>query len=277
MLPSPRDIILKLLLAAEGDDLSSREFTGACSLFGISESHMRVALVRLASAGLIEASARGSYRLGPKAVGLAGDVATWRAGERRVRPWKGHWIIAQTAELGRRDRPALRVRERALSLLGMHALDQGVYLRPDNLSGGVAAARARLYALGLEPEAAIYVAFELDAEREQRARRCWDGKALSRAYGQTSRKLEAWMARADALDLESAARESYLIGDEAIRQLVFDPLLPDPLVDTAARAAFTETVLRYDRYGHDIWRRLAAGAPAARGRRRPASSRTELH
>jgi phenylacetic acid degradation operon negative regulatory protein len=37
---------------------------------------------------------------------------------------------------------------------------------------------------------------------------------------------------------------------------VFDPLLPDPLVDSAERSAFLETVLRYDEAGHAIWRKL---------------------
>jgi phenylacetic acid degradation operon negative regulatory protein len=35
--------------------------------------------------------------------------------------------------------------------------------------------------------------------------------------------------------------------------VVFDPLLPDPLVDVGERRAFVETLLRYDRVGRAIW------------------------
>ena len=37
---------------------------------------------------------------------------------------------------------------------------------------------------------------------------------------------------------------------------MFDPLLPDPLVDTEARRLFSETVRQFDAAGHAIWRRL---------------------
>ena len=65
MKPNPRSLILNLLLATEGDPLSARDAISSCALFGIRENSVRVTLVRLASAGLIEAAGRGAYRLGP--------------------------------------------------------------------------------------------------------------------------------------------------------------------------------------------------------------------
>jgi phenylacetic acid degradation operon negative regulatory protein len=66
-------------------------------------------------------------------------------------------------------------------------------------------------------------------------------------------RLEKWLERAPKLERDVAARESFSMGSEAIRHLVFDPLLPDPLVDVGERRAFVETLLRYDRAGHAIW------------------------
>jgi phenylacetic acid degradation operon negative regulatory protein len=106
----------------------------------------------------------------------------------------------------------------------------------------VTAVRERLYKLGLEQDAAVFVAHEFDALREQRARALWDGKQLSRNYDDMRARLEGWLAHARELEPDVAARESFLLGNEAIRQLVFDPLLPAPLVDTDARRAFAETV-----------------------------------
>ena len=51
MAPNPKHLILNLLMAADGP-LTSREAVGACALFGIRENSVRVALVRLAAAGL---------------------------------------------------------------------------------------------------------------------------------------------------------------------------------------------------------------------------------
>lgn len=267
MKPNPRSLILNLLLATEGDPLSARDAISSCALFGIRENSVRVTLVRLASAGLIEAAGRGAYRLGPNATGLAAEVATWRTAEQQVCAWNGDWIVVPVGALGRSDRVALRARDRALALLGLRELERGLFVRPDNLLGGVTAVRERLYKLGLEQEAAVFVAHDLDAGREQRARTLWDGEQLSRRYCDMRTRLEEWLAHAGELEPDVAARESFLLGNEAIRQLVFDPLLPAPLVDTEARRAFTETVHRFDRAGHVIWQQLrlltASSKPAA--------------
>jgi phenylacetic acid degradation operon negative regulatory protein len=98
----------------------------------------------------------------------------------------------------------------------------------------------------------------IDDEREARARSLWNGKALTRSYVQWRQRLEKWLEAAEDLDLEAAARESFLLGNEAIRHVVFDPLLPDPLTDVDARRAFVTTLVEFDRAGHAIWHQLAS-------------------
>jgi len=275
MKADPRHLMLNLLLGAADRRLAAREAVAACALFGIRENAVRVALARLSAAGLVETAGRGVYRLGPNAARVADEVATWRDAERRVRDWNGDWIAAHVGDLGRSDRAALRARDRALELLGLRELDRGLFLRPDNLAGGVGEVRERLLKLGLEPEAAVFVARSFDAARERRAAALWDGPALTRGYRDTRARLEKWLGRADALSLERAARESFLLGNGAIRQLVFDPLLPAPLVDVQARREFADTVARFDAAGHEIWNRfLRDGVPRrASTRARPAPDR----
>jgi phenylacetic acid degradation operon negative regulatory protein len=256
--PNPRHLILKLLLGAEGRPLSARDAIGACALFGIRENSVRVALVRLSAAGMIEAETRGTYRIGPNAAELADDVRAWRTAESRVRKWSGGWIAVHCGALGRDDRAGLRRRARALEMLGFRELHRGLFLRPDNLAGGVAEVRARLYKLGLDAEAAVFAVSGLDGERDVQARSLWNGKALTKSYVQMRQRLEKWLARAKGLDLEAAARESFLLGNDAIRTLVFDPLLPEPLADVNERRAFVDTVLEFDRVGHAIWRKLSS-------------------
>ena len=257
---SARNLILNLLLATEGRGQTAREVIASCALFGIRENSARVALMRLAADALIEPTRRGAYRLGPRAAALAGDVATWRTAEERVRDWSGGWITVHVGALGRSNRVALRARNRALAMLGLRELDRGLHVRPDNLVGGVAEVRERLHKLGLDDAAAVFVATQFDPAREARACRLWDGSALTRTYRTTRRGLEKWLAGAATLEPENAAREAYLLGNEAIRLLVFDPLLPEPLVDVAERRAFTAAVLRHDEAGRACWRRLHLAA-----------------
>lgn len=256
MKPNPRHLILNLMQANDGEPMSVRHAVASCALFGVRENSVRVALARLVASGLVEVAARGSYRLGPKAEGLAADVATWRAAGERVRDWNGDWIAVHVGSLGRSDRVALRARDRALALLGLCELDRGLFVRPDNLVGGVEGVRARLTKLGLPRDAAVFVARSLDPARERRARALWDGKALDRGYRDTARRLDGWLAKSARLPPGTAARESYELGNDAIRQLIYDPLLPSPLVDVDARRAFIDAVLRFDAAGHAIWQSL---------------------
>ncbi len=251
-----KSLILDLLSAADGAEVEVRRLVAACALFDISDNSVRVTLVRLASRQLLEAAGRGAYRLGEGARDLAREVASWRTAERRVRAWDGRYVVVHTGALGRGDRAELARRARALALLGLRELERDLFVRPDNLEGGVASVRARLHALGLAPAAPVFGAGDFAAPVDARARALWDGRALSASYRKGRERLDGWLERAARLDGDAAAREAFLLGGAAIRQVVYDPLLPDPLVDVEARRAFVEAVQRFDRAGRRIWQRF---------------------
>lgn len=257
--PSARQLLLRLLVAVEGGELDAAEAIRACALFDISTNNARVALNRLMSAGLIENTGRGAYRLGAAGRALRRDVGAWRDAEARVRPWDGGWVAVIAGGVKRSDRAAFRAQERAFAMVGLHQLDDGLFVRPDNFAGGVAFTRERLRTLGLDPATPVFAAREFDAARDARARGLWDGRALERNYARGCEMLEASLARCAGLSLDAAARESYLMGDQGIRQIVFDPMLPEPLVSVPVRQAFVDTVRRYDENGRRIWRDYLAG------------------
>ena len=267
--PTPKSLILNLLLAANGAPLSASDAVGSAGLFGIRENSVRVALVRLNAAGMIQSCGRGAYVLGPQAASLAEDLSLWRHAEQRMCDWSGTWLMVSTAGLGRSDRGPLRQRERALALLGFKLLSDGLYVRPDNLVGHATTARERLRKLGLDTQAPVFVASDLDTELDRRARHLWHTGALNQAYVRTRAKLETWLAQSHGLEPEAAARESYLLGNDAIRQLVFDPLLPAPLVDVATRREFHRAVVAFDEAGQRIWQQLLPSL------RTPAGTETE--
>jgi len=251
--PDPRRVVLNLLRAAGGGTLSAPEAVKAGALFGISQNSMRVTLARLSRAGLVETATRGVYRLGPAGRAIAADVAGWRDAEKRLAPWRGRWVAAATGGLPRSDRKALRARGRALSMLGMRELENGLYIRPDNFSGGVAVVRDRLAGLGLEHGAAVFAIDDLDPGRQAVAMALWRADAGGEDYDHAAARLDALAARAAAMPLDIAARETFLAGDAAIRRIVFDPLLPAPLADEAARSAFIAAACRFDDLGRRIW------------------------
>lgn len=256
--PSTKRLLLDLLLAMDPQPLPARHAVAACALFDIRESSARVMLTRLAAAGLIESAERGRYRLSPPAHQLAAEVATWRRMNQRLRTWSGDLVAIHSGALGRSDRPALRRRERAMAMLGFREYRRGLHLRPDNIEADVTTIRQRLQILGLEAEAPVFVARDFDAATAQQLPALWDVAALDQGYRETAAQLDAWMAQHEKLSLETAARESFLLGGEAIRLLVFDPLLPEAMVDGTARGKLLASTLRFDALGQAIWQRLYA-------------------
>ena len=67
--------------------------------------------------------------------------------------------------------------------------------------------------------------------------------------------------------------ESFLLGGRVIRQLVLDPLLPEPILPVGERDALAGAMRRYDRLGRACW----AGVPRAPRCARRAHARRHAH
>lgn len=258
--PTPRQLLLKLLGSGTDEELDAAGAVRACALFGISANNTRVALARLQASGLIETAGRGAYRLGADGRSLAKEVRAWRSVEQSLRTWDGGWVSVLTATLGRSDRKELRARERALAMLGMRELDDGLYVRPDNFADGVPYVRNRLLSLGLEPQVPVFLATHFDEERERRARLLWDASELEHVYQNGLHLMDESLQRLRKMPPADAAREVYHLGDQVLRQLVFDPLLPAPLVSVAMRQTYRAAMRHYDEVGHEIWKSFLSSA-----------------
>lgn len=251
--PSPRLLIMRLLTVADNHTLNISEAILAGTVFGITENSIRVTMARLVQAELAEAIAPATYRLGPKAQKLGDDVASWHTSNTKTMKSDGSWIAVATGGLPRSDRKILRARDRALSLLGFRQLDKGLYIRPNNLHGGINGVRKRLLNLGLGKEAIIFKADDFDDQRQKKALALWSDMQLVTHYKEMSAQLNEWLANKDNLSADTALREVFMLGDAAIRSVIFDPLLPAPLVDETARQQCFDTVRRFNDEGRRLW------------------------
>lgn len=230
------------------------------ALFGFAPNAMRVALTRLSAQGLLESDGPGTYRLGAAAQGLSEYAEQWRRGEARVRPWKGAFIaVALPAKPLRRERRASLA---ALNRLGFADGFGGLWVRPDNLREPADATRQRLYALGLEDAAELMVVDQLGERLRSRLAGLWPVARLAREYKKRIKALQASLDRLPTLPHAESLVQTFMLGGEAIRLLATDPLLPAELMPSTARAELTELMLRYDRAGHAVWRKLPSGRAA---------------
>ncbi|MEN8183506.1 MAG: PaaX family transcriptional regulator [Myxococcota bacterium] len=255
MTPSAKSLILDLLSTLPPrHPVPVGALVRAGAIFGLGENSLRVALARLRARGLVESDERGLYRLGAAAHAVNQQVRSWRTVEDAVCPWDGSWVAVEPGELLRGDRAAVRRREGALRLLGFRAWAGRLALRPNNLLGGVEAARERLDALGVGPRALVFRLSELDAVAEGAARALWHARALEAGYEAMRARLETSAARLPTLSRKARMAESFRLGGEAVRQIVLDPLLPAPIVAAEKRGALVEAMRRYDRLGRRMWR-----------------------
>jgi phenylacetic acid degradation operon negative regulatory protein len=261
--PTPKSLIVDLLSSLRGQAMPVRALVAAAALFDISAESIRVALVRLCGAGLIERNERGQYRLAAATRPVQEHVASWTRLAERLVPWRGAWIGVHIGALERCDRARLRRGERALQFFGLRPLAAQLFVRPDNLAGGVDGVRTSLHGLGLDPAALVFALSELDPASDARARGLWDAAVLCRDYRDTCAGLQRSAARLAELPAPAAMVESFVLGGRAIRQLALDPLLPEPIVPAGARAALVEALRDYDRRGRACWRAFMRehGAP----------------
>jgi len=248
-----------LLSTAPDQRLPVRALIAAGDVFDFSDNRVRVALCRLRDAGTVESPARGEYRLGARALEVNAHVAAWRTRDRDRVKWRGGFVMAHGAS----SEP------KGLRLLGFRPLSATLWVRPDNLRGGVPALRERARPFGLD-DWMLAAMSELDDADRERALGLWDVDAIVARHRDA---LDALVRSARALDERSprdALRDSFVRGGEAIRAVVLDPLLPDALCDPGPRRALVEAMKRYDALGRRRWREhLEVGL----GRRAPTDAR----
>ena len=169
------------------------------------------------------------------------------------------------------DRQAQR-RERALRFLGFGELSPGLSVRPDNLKGGIPGIRAELESLGVAAGVLVFEIDALDAATDARARSLWDVSGLCAGYRASLADIEASERHLQLVTEAECMVESFLLGGRVIRQLVLDPLLPDPIVPVGERDALVVAMRRYDRLGRACWATFLEGHGVL-GSRTPADTR----
>jgi phenylacetic acid degradation operon negative regulatory protein len=251
--PTAKSLILDLLSTVRSGAMPVRALVAAGQLFDVAGNSIRVELARLLARGLIERNERGQYRLARAAEAVQSRVAAWRRVEEQMIEWRGAWIGAQTASWSRSLRTAVRRRRRAFELLGFRELEPALWVRPDNLRGGVVEIRHQLQRLGLEESVPVFLLSQLDDATEARARGLWDVKALLAGYREICSSLAASERAVLQAPEEEAMVETFLVGGRAIRQLAYDPLLPEPLVPAEQRKRVVQAMKRYDDVGRQRW------------------------
>src|SRR5882762_6583154 len=156
-------LILSLLSVAPRQTVPVQALIAAGRLFEMTERSIRVALNRLDAEAKVRKLSRGLYGFAEGAEGVRREVRNWIEAEDRVVEWSGAWIAVYAGDVSRTDRKRLRRHEGALRLRGFRPLRQDLWIRPDNLRGGVQVVAADLVALGLAKDSIVFIASTFSA------------------------------------------------------------------------------------------------------------------
>lgn len=251
--PSAKQLILSLLSAPQLKTMSIGQLIAASALFGIDAPNVRVAVGRLVKQQLLVAPGRGTYAMGPAGLVLAESAREWQFVEMRLGHWDGDWLLIHTAHLGRSNKTQLRQRERALRLNGFVEYQQGLWCRPANFQETSQETRERLLKLGLEASAVFTRVSEWPGVTETALFSLWPSDKLEAAYSAQLALMERSRAALSGMDTSTAARETLMVGEAAIRLINSDPLLPDAIMDGDLRRVLIRSMQEYDSIGRRAW------------------------
>lgn len=248
-------IALALLGASQGHPLTTPMFIAAAEVLSLSPNAMRIALSRLTARGDLIARRRGTYALSPERARAFAHVRRYRTGFATRVSWRGAFLGVLTADLPRRNATVLRRRLNALDLAGFRPLRHGLFARPDNLEGGRGAMQEHLSKLGLDPGAEL-VGLTLDAPQTTTLKRAYRIEADARRCRALAKKTEALLPLMRRRPPRQVAAPSFFLGDEVLRYLARDPLLPEQWASPGPRTQLAALMSRLDEHGLAVWRSL---------------------
>ncbi|MBA4804818.1 MAG: type IV toxin-antitoxin system AbiEi family antitoxin domain-containing protein [Brevundimonas sp.] len=250
--PDARTLVLDLFAAHPGGRFTTAELVRAGGIFGLSPTAVRTAVARLRREGRLAALSRGVYAAGPAADAWRRRVEGWRDAPGRRTEWRGGWLMA-AARPSSLARTAWRATLRALEVEGFRQTRQGLWLRPDNLVGGLEACRTRLIEYGAAPGLMSARLDALDPGSARAVPGLWDAAALAEARRALLERLRQSLERLHQIPADAAARESLTVGRSAVRAIVRDPLLPDEWEDAPSLADLVAAMEPYQGAGRAIW------------------------
>ena len=252
----PRRLILELLDADAAMMANSKRLIAAGGVFGFSPNQMRVALSRLVTDALLDNPQRGRYQLSGDSIAMRNEIQRWQYLEAQLRPWQGDWCALVTGNLAADSSTRFRAQSRALKLRGLRRWRPGIWLRPNNLAGGLDQLCKDVSALGLDTIAGSYLMSETDPNCETSVRSLWHTKAINRDYQHRVLRVQAALQRLEKPNTTATLAETLELGGDMIRALLMDPLLPDTLLGDTHRAQLIAELKCYDVAGRRLWRQF---------------------
>jgi phenylacetic acid degradation operon negative regulatory protein len=254
MFPSAQKLILDVLKLNQPYHSNVRNIIQLGDVFDISENTMRVTLTRLCRSGLIDSPKRGFYKITPKATEVEQELWNWRQRQDIVQDWHGDYVMLSCEKTPQQDSITHKKNQKYLKLMGFAVFERSLYIRPNNLVYPPNTIKEKLIKLGITTPFTIFIAQGFELGDEQLIQKLWQPAQINQYYIEHTHKMRHWMMHQHLYSQRQLIQESYLICQDAIRHIFFDPLLPEPYIITQKRQDFLEMTIRFEHNGINLWR-----------------------
>ena len=258
---SARTLLLDLFTNGQNETLTSRDLARVGAAFGFAEEAIRTALARLRAEGRLTAVRRGVYGPGPVSDPIRDRVSVWWTRPGRRLAWDGSWIMTAIRPTSL-TRTLWRRCQWSLEFNGFRQDASGIWVRPNNLTGGFAGVREDLSRFGAPHDMLVGRLDGISPAQRDRFAALWDTEGLRLSHEAYARSLD--QSRAGLGSGPDAAVTTLLVGREAIRRIIRDPQLPRELADDAPLLGLVDAMIAYDRVGRRAWAQFLGGAAPTR-------------
>lgn len=251
-IPTASELILDVLGMLEGIRISLPQATRAGQAFGYSDATMRAALSRLRSRGRIQSHGRGVYGL-PEAPMLQWVFnRSWGQHIDQIVPWEGHWMMASWPDTVKLSRNDTLFKENLLLRYGFQRWRPRLFIRPDNIAGGVSAMQERLVDWPESQHVSLCEMRQVSADLEAQLFALWTDPACD--LDVISQQLIDSQNRTGSEITAATAAEVLSIGRFAVKAILKDSRLPEPFGHTKNLKAISTSLATYERFGVEVWK-----------------------
>lgn len=251
--PSATTLMLDLMSTRVPPSFSLRQLCRAAEVFEIGDGAVRSAISRLKREGRIAVSGRGMYQIGERGLPIMQQLLQWPDALNQRSEWQGHWVIAFANPQDRNNRTTWRRTLSALNLEGLVEAEKNIWVRPDNLKGGVARIRQSIARMEGSPSLLLVKAAELDLGRAESYARLWNSDELDELDIAWRKLLSDGLLRLRSQSPVEACRDSLLLGRESIRHILRDPRLPESIRNSRYIRELIDTARLFQKEAIQIW------------------------
>ncbi|WP_093190636.1 hypothetical protein [Pseudovibrio sp. Tun.PSC04-5.I4] len=212
---------------------------------------MRAALSRLKEREKLRNLGRGIYGLPEKPMIEWSFNRSWRDYVEEIIQWSGHWVLASWSNNAKLSRSESLSKEDLLHRYGFRKWRPQLFIRPDNITGGLPAMRQRIATWSAADQFEFSEMRQVEMKLETHLMSHWND-SVQNHDNIVSLLNDSLLKTRGEITGETVA-EVLSVGRCAVKSVLKNPRLPEPYGNHANLRELSTTLATYEVHGLELW------------------------